>query len=93
MHVAALLPRIIIMGPPSRPTLNPHFRPMGPPSRPTLDPHFRPNSHSHSISHSHPNTNTLADIDLLQQALEFAAECEADIKPEDRKRMVKKILE
>jgi hypothetical protein len=74
----ALFPRIIIMGPPTRPTLNSRSRPI---------------SHSHSISHSHQNTNTLADIDLLQQALEFAAECEADIKPEDRERMVKKILE
>ena len=51
-----------------------------------------PPSAPHLNSRSHANTNTLADVDLLQQALEFAAECEADIKPEDRKRMVKKIL-
>jgi len=32
------------------------------------------------------------NIDLLQEVLQFAAECEADIDPKDCKRLEKKIL-
>lgn len=84
----ALVPRIIIMAPGSRPTYG--KSPSGPskPGWPTLGLRLPTLD-----SRSHTTMNTRADIDLLQQALEFAAECEADIKPEDRKRMEKKILE
>lgn len=53
---------------------------MSPPQPPTL------------ISYRPPPPDPLADLAPLREALKYAAECEADIKPEYRKDMVDKIL-